>query len=356
MPRTVIAENLREGSLIVVHGKLSFSRLAHPIEGKALEASIDRQRKLGRKYPTLSPHTTVTLSEAQVLPNDPSGQMTPEEIFVYESFYTAKSGAVTFSVDNVGTSLPPVLAKGDDGQYRQVELEGDLDTGLDVMVVLNVFKPKQYEKRGLGISQVFVNEPLRYYASTGIPRSLLERHGIVVSGEVRVPAPAASSADTAPENGDVDAPSGTVVENGVALPGPGLVPSAPVAAQPAPVTQVTPTTPVATAAAPAPATQVSTTAPFPPAAPVQAPAAAQAPVAPAQPVAAPAPGAQPGETQEQYLMRLQSELNALRTAQNAAGAGASPFDPAPAAAPAAAPDNSGSNDPWGQTSGIVYTG
>lgn len=300
--RTVPAEALREGSVIFVNGKLAFSRLAQLVAGQALVESIARQRAQGRKYPTSQPHTTVTLTDAQVLFQDPSAP-TPEETFIQESLYVSKSGEnagkVGYSIDNVGNSLPPVLVRNDDGSYDQVVLEKELATGLDVTLVLNVYKPRSYEKRGIGLSQVLVNEEIRYYTS-GVDANVLAARGIIVNGPIK-----AIQVDPAaiPEAAPTAASVGTVIEHGVPLPGPAA----------APVAQ-----PVAPAV------------PQPPAAP-----------APATPAMDPAAAAR--------IAQLEAELAAQRAAAAASG-GASAFGaPAPAA--------ESSDSPWDATpAGIQYQG
>lgn len=328
--RTVPAERLREGSIIVIKGKLAFSRLAKVIDGQALADSVARQRAQGRLYPTDKPHTTVSLVDVELLPENPAA-LTPEEIFVQESIYVSKqgenAGRTGYNIDNVGTSLPPVLELDPaTGTYSQVEITSDLDTGLEVMLVLNVFKPKSYEKRGIGISQVLVNEPIRYY-SGGMSNQALAARGIVISGEVRpVTSPSAQPLGEAAPAG---VPAGSVVTNGLTLPGPG-----------------TPVQPVQQYA-PAPAAPVQQYAPAPvqPVQPVQ-----QYAPAPAQPVQQYAPA--PVETDQQRSARLEAELAALRAAQAGSG-GASAFDPAPQEAPQ--PAAAGAS-PWDQPAGIRYQG
>jgi hypothetical protein len=281
--RTVPAEALKEGSVILIKGKLAFSRLAQRIDGQALADSVARQRAQNVLYPTIVPYTTVTLTDVEVLFADPSAP-TPEETFVLESTYLSKSGdnagKTCYSIDNTGNSLPPVLElTGENNSYTQVILDKDLATGLDVKLVLNVFKPREHIKRGIGIAQVLVDEAIKYYAS-GVDINALAARGIIVTGGIQaVPdAPAAAPAASAPNN--------TVIHDGLPMPGP------------APVAQ-----------------------------PVTAAVAAPAAVAQAAPVAPAAPAAEV-ETTEQKAARLEAELTALRAAQANSGS-ASPFDDAP---------------------------
>lgn len=320
---TIAAENLREGQQILVRGKISFSRLASLIDGEALTRSIEQARKRGQRYPTSKPHTTVNLVDAVVIPANPAAP-TIEEQYVHEKTYDIKSGDNTghrgFGIDNVSAYLPTVLEPDPEvsGAYRQVVLERDLASGLDVTLVIQVFKPQGYEKRGLGLQQVVLHEPVRYYAS-GMDTSALAARGIVVNGPIR-----SVSAAEAPVDSTVAAaafaqeaaisgfpiPANTGADaNGLPVPTPGAVGLAPQAA---------------------PAAQA-----FPQVAPAAAPVATQAPVAapaaPAIPGGLPAiPGGLPGETAEQTIARLQQQLAETQAAQAASGGESAFGAPAPA--------------------------
>lgn len=306
---TVRAEQLTEGSQILVSGKLSFSRLARAIDGDALVEHIARARARGQKHPTTKPHTTVTITDAQVLPAV-AGQHTLEEQFVFEHFYTVgqgeNAGKTAYGIDNLGTKLPNYFAKQADGTYTQVKLERDLAVGLDVLLVLNVFKSANFDNRGIGIAEIYIQEPIRYYGGGSIDRNALAARGIVVVGAVQT----VDSDDLPPIDAPVDVNQDAYVAPPTSIGAPAVIP------------------------APAPA-------PIPVAAPVQtAPAlpVVPQPVQPAAPVAAPAP-AQPAvaaETQAEKIARLEAELAARRAANAAtegAGGGASAFDPVPSPSP-----------------------
>lgn len=323
---SIPAERLREGQQILVRGKVSFSRLAQLIEGEALERSIAQALQRGSLYPTRKPHTMVNLVDAQVLVANPAN-MTPEEQFVQEKIYPVKSGdnagKAGYGIDNVSTYLPTVLEADPEtpGTYRQLVLERDLASGMDVTLVLQVFKPKGYEKRGIGLQQVVLNEPVRYFSS-GMDTSALAARGIIVTGGVRpvtaAESPAAAAAAVAPGEvaADVSIPANSQV-NANGLPGP---------------------TPGAQGAVPAPSRAAQM---FPQSSPAAAPVAqVQAPVAyaPATQAQTPVAQAAPMETAEQTIARLQQQLAEKNVAAQASGGG-SAFDNelVGAGAPAAAP-------------------
>lgn len=231
------AERLKEGTTVLVRGRVTFSRLTRHIEGAELARRVAEAKAAGALYPTSRPHTTISLVDPQVI--QLGDQPTLEEQFAAQKIYTLKKGENAgrrgFSIDSTSTNLPLVFAPNAEGKHEQLVLENDLASGMDVTLVINVFKPQDYEKRGLGLNQVVLNEPVRYYQGAGVTNDALAALGITITGPVnRVPAP--SAGDTASEIPTVADESG--------LPMPGLTPSAPVQTQ-APVAPAQPQAPAA---------------------------------------------------------------------------------------------------------------
>lgn len=311
----ISANQLTEGTSIFIRGKLAFARLTSLIEGAALAASDQRKVQNGMS-PVGKPHTTATITEAEVQFADPANP-TVEEQFVSERRYTSKknpaSGA-NYSIDSKGTNLPIIAIPSEkgDGTYDQDTSGQELAQGLDVTLVLRVYKPKNFANRGLSLDQVIMHETPRYYNAGGVASGELAARGIVFNTPPRA-VQAQPGTDSAVGNGEE--PVATEVEDGLSFPAPQPAVAAPVAA-------------------PTPAqvhTQVAT-------APV-----AVLPEAPAAPVPAPVPAVQPQqETPEQKLARLERENAELKNAGSAVGAPAG-------------------QGPWGgsgdaQQAGITYQG
>lgn len=286
---SVQADQLTEGVFVLVRGKLSFARLTRIIDGDELVKSDQRRvqngmRAIGKQ------HTTATVTEAEVLVKDPQNP-TLEDRYVAERRYSSKARPETganYSIQSKGTILPNIGIPDEQGQVVQDKSGKELASGLDVTLVLRVYKAKGQDNRGLGLDQVIVNEPVKYYTSaSAVNTNELAARGIVWAAppeSVNV-SDAAPSGDAAPVDGP-DLSNGTQMDNGFAWPAPGNQP----AAQPAP--------------------QAETAA---------APAAASAPAA--QPAAA-----QTGETVEQKLARLEqleaeaAQRNQSQDAGSAVGA------------------------------------
>lgn len=311
----ISANQLTEGTSVFIRGKLAFARLTSLIEGAALAASDQRKVQNGMS-PVGKPHTTATITEAEVQFADPANP-TVEEQFVSERRYTSKknpaSGA-NYSIDSKGTNLPIIAIPSEkgDGTYDQDTSGQELAQGLDVTLVLRVYKPKNFANRGLSLDQVIVHETPRYYNAGGVASGELAARGIVFNTPPRA-VQAQPGTESAVGNGEE--PVATEVEDGLSFPAPQPAVAAPVAA-------------------PTPAqvhTQVAT-------APV-----AVLPEAPAAPVPAPVPAVQPQqETPEQKLARLERENAELKNAGSAVGAPAG-------------------QGPWGgsgdaQQAGITYQG
>lgn len=282
----VLATQLTPNKTVLVKGKLTYSRLAKLVEGEDLKR-VDAQRAANGMQPIGRPHTSVNLSEAEVLFVDPQNP-TPEEIFVHERrFASAKhpEHGMSYGIDNKSTQLPLIGVKKADGTTDQVILEGDLAAGLEVTLVLRVYKPKNYSNCGLSLDLVQLHEEPRYF-NAGINTAELAARGITFNTPpVRVEAAAAAAPAAVAGAG---LPVGTDPQTGLPAPAPAVaaVPATPPVMQPAPV---------AAAVAPAPV--------------------AAAPVAQA---------AQSFETPDQELARLRAE-SAARSAASAASGGESAF-------------------------------
>lgn len=266
------AEQLTAGQTVLVRGELTYSRLTRLIQGEELTA-VNARRQQNGISPISQPHTTVSLTDAEVVFADPNAP-TPEEQFVSERRYTSKKhperGATNYNVDSKGTTLPIIAIPDPDvpGAFKQDTSGRELAAGQPVTLVLRTYKPKNYAKHGLAIDQVVLSAEPRYYVAGGgaSPEELAAR-GITFSTP-----PQAVDGNTAIGTGDVPAYDD---DSAQALPLPGLT------AAPAAPAQAAPATPAVT-----------------PAAPVQA-----------------APGTDGND--EAKLQALQAELERLRAAQAA---------------------------------------
>ena len=297
---SISATQLAEGEIVLIRGKLGFSRLVSLIEGAELEAS-DQRKVQHRMSPTGRPHTTVTITDAEVVYKNPTAP-TLEEMFVSERRYASKQNPASgpnWSIDNKSTTLPIIAAKNDDGSWEQITPDVDLASGLDVTLVLRVYKPKQHMNRGLSLDQVIVNETPRFY-SGGMATDELAARGIVYAVPPRAVQAQSRGAEAVVGNDQVR----TQFEDGLALPAPVTAPVAAPVVEPKPAQGQT-----------APAVRVP------------APVADASSQAPAE-----------EETIEQKLARLEAENAALRS---------QPAEPAPVEVGVGSAVSYDPNNPWG---------
>jgi hypothetical protein len=286
----VNATQLTENTFVFVRGKLGYARLTRLIEGAELTAS-DQRRAQNGMTPIGKPHTTATITEAEVVSKDPANP-TLEDQFVAERRYVSKknpASGLNYSIDSKGTSLPTIFiaSPAGDGSFEQDFSGQELAQGLDVTLMLRVYKPNGYSNRGLALEQVIVNERVRYYAGAGVSQDELAARGIVLAAPpIAVQAPQGRSGASGPVGTEV-------TDEGLSFPAPVSTEAPASASAPTPAPSAVP---AAVGAAPA-ATSV--------AAPAAAPAVAEY--------------ASVEETIEEKLARLEAENAAMKNAGSAIG-------------------------------------
>jgi hypothetical protein len=166
---------LRPDATIWVRGHLTYSRVTKQIAGAELQADIQRKRQNNR-IPIEKPYTTATICDAQVLFQNPQAP-TIEEKFIEERLYTStKNPGYNYTAVNKGNKLP-YIGYLEGNQFRQIAPEGELDNGLDVTLIIRVFKGNP--QNGTTLDAIILNEPVRYYSSSGL--GLAERGIVLVS-------------------------------------------------------------------------------------------------------------------------------------------------------------------------------
>lgn len=240
---TVNASQLQENKVVLVKGKLVYSRLSRLVEGDALARS-DAQRIKGGMQAIGKPHTTVTIAHAEIIPQV-AGQLSTEEQFVSERRYNSKAHpdqGLTYSIDNKSTRLPIAAKLNEANQAEQVQLTGELASDVEVILVLRVYKPQNYNNRGLSLDQVIIQDTEVKYYSGGATNDALAAAGITYAAPpVAVQATATGAPNTGETSGNDQASAWPTPNMGEPQAAPA---AAPVAQTPAP-TAPAPTAPVA---------------------------------------------------------------------------------------------------------------
>lgn len=258
-PRQISASQIRPGATIILRGQIEYIRV-RSLLGPADIEKLNRARTKSEPLDVNKPITRLALHHAEVVPQDPSGKMTPEEYYVWERMFETPDKPELgrrWSIDNKGTVLP-VLLKTVDGTARQItddeipasptSLPTEPERDQLVTVVLNVYDTKRVNK-GIGIQAIIFNEEPRWYTgSSSVNNTALAALGITLSGpivahsgvvanEPETAAPAQVAAPVAPVAPAVPAvpavpqaaPQNTVVDaaSGLAMPAPVTQPVAP---------------------------------------------------------------------------------------------------------------------------------
>lgn len=216
---TIPSSQLTPGAFINVRGTVEFSRLTRFLTDKEMDEQ--RRRSPSSFFPT-KPFTTITVNNAQIVPQNPNGQLSKEEIYVQETFFTsANKPGMNYGIQNKSPNFPRfyqvrVNPDGsiDNTHVDEVPAKGELAKGLDVILVLHVFKPKNYANCGIGLEAVIAQEKIRYYEGGGALQHLANM-GVTVtelSQEERQATQAAqtqtATASAAPAPQPVPAPVG----------------------------------------------------------------------------------------------------------------------------------------------------
>lgn len=208
-PRTIQQNQLVPGTFVAIRGQTEYSRLLTPIDGEELEKDKARRAQNGQQ-PITRPYTTIQIVNARVLPRDPSGVMTNEEMYVDQRMYTRNSDGPNapwrFTCNNKSTAQPNRFYMARPNSPKDADPfipEHELATGLDVILVLRIFESTTFQRKGIGLHAIILQEPVRYYqgnndkalAAAGIT---LHDAPVPPTPQVSSPAPGAGySSDTA---------------------------------------------------------------------------------------------------------------------------------------------------------------
>lgn len=178
MSNPINRNQLKAGVYVWVKGQVTFSRITKFIEGEALQKENQRRANRGL-IPANRPYTTISISNAQIIPKNTSG-LNMEEQYVQNKFYTKADAPNVFhyAFENKSPYLPRVcvLKEGTKNSYVQINPEGELDNGLNVILIMETFASKQYGNTiGLGLNQIMVTEPIRYYSGASVANAMAER-------------------------------------------------------------------------------------------------------------------------------------------------------------------------------------
>lgn len=197
MAHQIRADQIRPGQNIIVRGQIEYARvrsLMGPEDIDKLNVFIRARR--GNEYDRNKPMTRLALHHAEVIPQDPSGQMTPEEYYIWERLFTTDDKpelGVRFSMYNKGNKLP-ILLKVVNGQAEQIRDEDIPPSSLSlptepaknqtVTAVLSVYDSKK-NYNGIKIQAILFNdEPEWFTGGNSVNNAALANLGITLRGPI----------------------------------------------------------------------------------------------------------------------------------------------------------------------------
>ena len=151
----------------LVKGTVAYSHIRSLISGEALAKKIaEAKARSNRAKPKEVPHFSITLSNPSILVQDPKAP-NMLEVAISQRFYTTKNGVHSVGFDIAGQYCWPIAVKDPvTGQYNEIEPEGELAQGLEVILVMNSYSSSH--GNGVGVNKVLVPGEIRYYRSNGI--------------------------------------------------------------------------------------------------------------------------------------------------------------------------------------------
>ena len=151
----------------LVKGTVAYSHIRSLISGEALAKKIaEAKARSNRAKPKEVPHFSITLSNPSILVQDPTAP-NMLEVAISQRFYTTKNGVHSVGFDIAGQYCWPIAVKDPvTGQYNEIEPEGELAQGLEVILVMTSYSSSH--GNGVGVNKVLVPGEIKYYRSNGI--------------------------------------------------------------------------------------------------------------------------------------------------------------------------------------------
>ena len=196
MTHQISASQIRPGQNIILRGQIEYARVRSLMGPEDIDTLNKARNRSHYKLDRNKPLTRLALYNAEVVPQNPSGQMTPEEYYVWERmFETADKPELgrRWNIDNKGNRLP-ILLKAVDGKAEQIRDEDVPPSSMSmptepardqtVTVVLNVYDSGM-GNNGIGIQAIiFSGEPEWFTGGNSVNNNALAALGITLSGPI----------------------------------------------------------------------------------------------------------------------------------------------------------------------------
>lgn len=208
--RKININELTPGDTIQIHGKVAWSHISYLYEGAELAAENERKNKYSKFKANMGPHTRLSLSNAEIIETNPvAGQPSLLAQYLQQRMWLATNHPeLGYHYDAISKlkAPPKVYVKLNPNQTSVDELiltpkEEELSVGLDVTIVLRVYKSKDFGNNGIAFDCVIINEEPRLFRpnSGNSAESVLKKLGLTVNSANSAPTtPAPAPVQTAP--------------------------------------------------------------------------------------------------------------------------------------------------------------
>ena len=191
-------------NLVMIKGVVKYSHITrHTTEEELLRSQQARKSKFKD-----NPHSYVSLEHVQVIPSDPSGQLTPAELLVQQNeFYTkpATPGVYYYSPKNASKNLANVFVRDAQGVYQPVTNTRELKQGVTVAVQLRQYEA--FAKQHFNMDSIFVGSEQDFYTGAGdVANDFFAKAGFQIGGSPIVTKVPEANATPAPQQPAVQQP------------------------------------------------------------------------------------------------------------------------------------------------------
>ena len=191
-------------NLVMIKGVVKYSHITrHTTEEELLRSQQARKSKFKD-----NPHSYVSLEHVQIIPSDPSGQLTPAELLVQQNeFYTKQTtpGVYYYSPKNASKNLANVFVRDAQGVYQPVTNTRELKQGATVVVQLRQYEA--FAKQHFNLDSIFVGSEQDFYTGAGdVANDFFAKAGFQIGGSPIVTKVPEANATPAPQQPTVQQP------------------------------------------------------------------------------------------------------------------------------------------------------
>ena len=172
--------NIPPGTVGLVRGRVTFSRIANLVEGQKLEEANQRAVSRGG-FPAQRPYTSITIENPEFTCDHPDMKALLEQ----KCYRRKADNTLCFEARS---PVVPSIGHLDQttGRAQELMLERELDKGVEVQLLMSVYYSKRNNKNGLGLNNVTILDPeIRYWGNQSVEAGIAS--AMAITGMIWVP-------------------------------------------------------------------------------------------------------------------------------------------------------------------------